>query len=228
MRRRLAQENPQRIRGIAVNGELLRALRRQCGLTQEEAAHVARVSVRLISKAEAGGPIDAWSLRALADLLTRPDRPVIPHDLAAAPDSLSDAAEQPYLAVVLLNEFLRGMWEGDWRQTLERLTDAQITFHCEQGTLVGRTSLAARVERLHQALGPARILVHEPSGAHAQAACRWRLTAAHHASTPDAPTPHAATVRHGMTSLIAKGSRVVQAWEFWDPEPLRSILPRTS
>lgn len=199
-----------------MNGARIRELRRLCKLTQEEFAHESGLSVRLISKAEAGGPLDAWSLRAIVRVLDRAERPICPQDLTLPMDANGDRG--PF-AVVLLNQFLHGLWQPNWRETVEQFADENIVFHCEQGSLVGRAALATRTERFREVFVAGEISVLEQSGGATRAAARWRL------KTPDANhAPAEGGERHGLTSIVVAEARIVQAWEFWAPEPARSVL----
>lgn len=70
------------------NGEIIAHFRKQCGLTQKEAAKSAGYSERLIRKAEAGGKLSRQALEDLAAALRTEEQEVYPEDLISSPESM--------------------------------------------------------------------------------------------------------------------------------------------
>lgn len=204
-----------------MRGELLRALRRERGWTQEEAAHRARVSEKLLRKAEQGGRVDGRSLAALAaifaenarrsftsqDLLgeTGPSTST-KHESFAAVDAESRSGTSA--ACVLLDRWLRAIWERSTLDAINRWASPAIVFHCEMGILHGCDALRRRYERLLAELGAVDLMIDALVGTSETAACRWRMR------TKVASTSE--LVIGGMTDIRSANGMIHEASEFLD------------
>lgn len=74
---------------VACNAEMLKYLREQRGWTQEELAHRAECSDRLVRKAESGQPVQRQSIASFAAALDSAEHPVHPDDLTSDPVALA-------------------------------------------------------------------------------------------------------------------------------------------
>lgn len=79
------------------NAQLLKALRKELGWTQEELAARADLSVRVVAKAEAGQVVSAKTRRALVAALKRSGKEVGEADLTCNPERLVRAFIQNYV-----------------------------------------------------------------------------------------------------------------------------------
>ena len=86
----------QRARSYCCNGELLKALRKQRGWSQEQLAKEAGYSDRVIRKAEGGRSISVETIRDLAEALDGEESSVCPEDLICDPLALT----QGFIAAV--------------------------------------------------------------------------------------------------------------------------------
>lgn len=201
---RMVRQNslPKSRRGIVVQGAYLKQLREQLGLTQEDAALRACVSVKVIQKAERGLPLSPESIRRLAAAYSLPGSPLSPTDLITE-------VKQPE---VILVRFIEGIWSNGWRQVVDRLVDDSVTFRCELGTLHGRAALTQRLESLHRMFAPVKVMIEDQTGDDQKAACRWRLQFARDVND------RLTSLRHGMTSIVVKDGKIVEAAEYWEPD----------
>lgn len=205
-----------------MRGELLRALRRERGWTQEEAAYRARVSEKLFRKAEQGGRVDGRSLAALAAIFAEnARRSLTSQDLMLGEtgpltspgcESLAagDAESRGGIsaACVLLDRWLRAIWERSTLDAINRWASPAIVFHCEMGILRGCDPLRRRYERLLADLGAVDLTIDALVGTSESAACRWRMRAKV-ASTSE-------LVVGGMTDIRLANGVIHEASEFLD------------
>jgi transcriptional regulator with XRE-family HTH domain len=80
---------PPKARSLVVNGDLLRSLRQQRGLTQRDLALAAGYSERLIRKAESSGGLQGDTIEVLATALSTPQQRIYPEDLISFPEELA-------------------------------------------------------------------------------------------------------------------------------------------
>ena len=187
-------------RGIAVRGNLLRQLRQQAQWTQEQAAARAKVSDKLIRKAEAGGPIQFSSVQILASIYSRPGHLVDPKELLLL--------NQP---VDLLRSLLRNLWTDNWRMTIDSKVAADVIVHCESGTLTGRNDFLDRYELLRQEVLDGQIEIEDGKSDQTRATCRWKQ------SPTQVRQPTQCLIRSGTMTIAVAQNMIHEIWDFWDP-----------
>lgn len=205
-----------RRRGFAVDGALLRRLRKQHQLTQEQLAHHCRLTARLVSKAEAGGPIDACSLRALVQFLRPPDSSLTLEDVIRDHEGLGETISATQLA----EQFVLGMWRDDWQTMLERIAHDSIVLYCEQGRVSGRGKVETRIAHVRDTFPAARMNILELAGEANHAVARWLLVPSIEDGFADMQRR-----RGGVTWIAMEDNRIREAWEFWTPDPQAPVLP---
>lgn len=134
-------------RGLSINANLVRNLRRRCGWSQDDLGHAAQLSDRAIRNIEAGRRVDLNTVMAVIAALNR---------TLGTSFQLRDFVDDPISddsvprTLYLLEAFVNLCFDADSGISPEAILSADIVFHCELGTLLGiedvrRRNLALRI-----------------------------------------------------------------------------------
>jgi transcriptional regulator with XRE-family HTH domain len=212
-----------KIRGFEVRGDLLRSLRQARGWTQEEAAHRAGVSDKLIRKAEGGGRIDGRSLTTLAAAFTTTERPITEQELLAAERRIiasPDAEGTDNHALV--RTWFQEIWTRGRLELIDELASESIIFFCELGVLRTREELRQRIRVIRESFGDFNVTVDALAFQANSLSCRWSVDLAnsglHHRTTGSS--------LFGTTSMWIESNKVREACEYLGPRPTFSELHR--
>src|SRR4051794_7806705 len=207
-----------RLRGFCVDSDRLRELRLANKWTQEEAGHQAGISDRLVRKAEAGHRIDAESIKKLAAIYTSPEQPICIQDLLHEPDRPSEPTEPQTVCVSLLGQWLNGIWLDQQLNIFDKLTAADVVFHCEAGVLNGRKPLCRRIQHIWESFSDFRLAIDGMTDMSNSEACRWRMEMTNSGAWLGRPPTQSRVSSLGSTLIRFETSRIKEVWEFWEPK----------
>jgi transcriptional regulator with XRE-family HTH domain len=215
-----------RSRAFAVNGALLRTFRIASGWTQEDAAAKARVSDRLVRKAESGGPLEIRSIAILARLYSSPERLLAPDDLLAEAIS-SPSGESAFIPVsgagALVRRFLDELWNQQRYEVIDELLPPDCVLHAEGRDLCGRAAIRQRAVEVHNAFSEVDLRVQELTMLSDIVICRWRATfVVTGAWRGMLPTGKRLMVRASTWIRIQDGW-LAEGWDYWDA-PLDDVV----
>jgi steroid delta-isomerase-like uncharacterized protein len=203
-------------RSFRVRGGLLRLLRLAREWSQEEAADEAGLSDRLIRKAEAGGPIRPNTVAALAKAYGSREAPLCAEDLLAEVPLVLHPITGPNSQ--LLARWLDDIWNKGRLETIDELVADSISFHCEVGVLRDVHELRERIADMRQAFREFRLTMRDIRGDDDRVVCRWRMSMIHAGVWRGIlPTNRLVSVE-GITTVRIHDGRIVEGWEYWDPQ----------
>jgi transcriptional regulator with XRE-family HTH domain len=206
-----------RHRSFAVRGDFLRSLRMARGWTQKEAARRADVSDRLVRKAEAGGPLEAKTISALAALYRTPELRLEPEQLM----SDSGAVEREPPAGGSLAERVQRWFDGQWRDlnldVIDELAIPDFVFHAEWGVIHGAAEMKERVLKFREFFSDIDMVADEVIDLGDAIAVRWRATMTHSGTWLGVPPTGKRIVIWGSSWVEMVGDKFGDAWDFWDP-----------
>jgi hypothetical protein len=108
-----------------------------------------------------------------------------------------------------LAEYLRSIWQANWRRAVRAVIHPDAQFRCDEGVLVGRDAVESRMERLRRMHRGAMFSITDIGSRPNGAAARWELNCRSVARRPG-------TNRRGSTLVVLSDRMIIEAWEFWE------------
>jgi steroid delta-isomerase-like uncharacterized protein len=222
-----------RPRSFAVSGTLLSELRASRDWTQQEAAHKAGFSDRLIRKAEAGKKIDVHTITILAKLYSTSDRVLTPQDLLAEPRSPSSseplappAPDQSAMSPIqeLVVRWFAQIWNERRLKAIDELAAPDIVLHAEGRQFRGRRSIRRRFAELHAAFSNTALVMEELTARDDSVICRWRLAMTHTGPWLGWPATNKRLIAHGSSWMRIESGLIRESWEYWEQQQLSDAI----
>jgi len=206
---------------VIVDGEKLRQLRREAGMTQEDAARRSGYSDRLIRKAEASGSIYRETLEILVATYVADANPMTIDGLIIPPERAADPADKN--AVIMQDWFDRIFNHRDM-SVIDQYIDDNIRLTSEGQERVGKEAVRSRVKTLLAAFDPLQLHIERIADDDPWTICNWRVKKRHTGQFLDLPPTGKWVEVRGVSWVRIVQGKMVECRDYWDLQAMLDEL----